>query len=51
MRPITTVHPGAYAVHALRLLTYKGRSFSAISGDSAFLRAVRGNASVIDFSD
>lgn len=37
MRSITVVNPEAYAVHALRLLMYKGSSFAAVAGDFAFL--------------
>lgn len=37
MRSMTIVNPEAYAVHALRLLMYKGASFAAIVGDLAFL--------------
>ena len=37
MRRITVVNPEAYAVHALRLIMYKGANFSAIAGDLAFL--------------
>lgn len=36
MREIRTVNPEAYAVHALRLLMYKGGDLSAVSGDFAF---------------
>jgi len=31
------VNPEAYAVHALRLLMYKGASVGAVVGDFAFL--------------
>ena len=37
MRSMTVVNPEAYAVHALRLLMYKGSSFAAVAGDFAFL--------------
>ncbi len=37
MRDITVVNPEAYAVHALRLLMYKGGNFAAVAGDFAFL--------------
>jgi ABC-2 type transport system permease protein len=37
MRSLTVVNPEAYAVHALRLLMYKGSSFAAVAGDFAFL--------------
>jgi ABC-2 type transport system permease protein len=37
MRSMTIVNPEAYAVHALRLLMYKGASFWAVGGDFAFL--------------
>jgi ABC-2 type transport system permease protein len=37
MRSMTVVNPEAYAVHALRLLMYKGSSFAAVIGDFAFL--------------
>jgi ABC-2 type transport system permease protein len=37
MRTIAVVNPEAYAVHALRLLMYKGANFSAVVGDFAFL--------------
>jgi len=39
MRDITVVNPEAYAVHALRLLMYKGGNFAAVAGDFAFLAA------------
>jgi ABC-2 type transport system permease protein len=37
MRTMTIVNPEAYAVHALRLLMYKGASVGAVVGDFAFL--------------
>jgi ABC-2 type transport system permease protein len=37
MRSIALVNPEAYAVHALRLLMYKGASLTAVIGDFAFL--------------
>jgi ABC-2 type transport system permease protein len=37
MRTIAVVNPEAYAVHALRLLMYKGANFGAVAGDFAFL--------------
>jgi ABC-2 type transport system permease protein len=37
MRSIAVVNPEAYAVHALRLLMYKGASVTAVLGDFAFL--------------
>ncbi len=37
MRNMTVVNPEAYAVHALRLLMYKGADFGAVIGDFAFL--------------
>ncbi len=37
MQEITVVNPEAYAVHALRLLMYKGASFSAVVEDFLFL--------------
>lgn len=37
MRSMTVVNPEAYAVHALRVLMYKGASVSAVLGDFAFL--------------
>jgi len=37
MRDINVVNPEAYAVHALRLLMYKGADLSAVIGDFAFL--------------
>jgi ABC-2 type transport system permease protein len=37
MRNIAIVNPEAYAVHALRLLMYKGANFTAVVGDFAFL--------------
>jgi ABC-2 type transport system permease protein len=37
MRRITLVNPEAYAVHALRMIMYKGADFTAIAGDLAFL--------------
>ena len=37
MREMAVFNPEAYAVHALRLLMYKGASFGAVAGDFAFL--------------
>jgi ABC-2 type transport system permease protein len=37
MRTIAVVNPEAYAVHALRLLMYKGANFGAVVGDFVFL--------------
>lgn len=37
MRSMTVINPEAYAVHALRLLMYKGATFGAVVGDFAFL--------------
>ena len=37
MRTIAVVNPEVYAVHALRLLMYKGADLSAVLGDFAFL--------------
>jgi ABC-2 type transport system permease protein len=37
MRSMTIVNPEAYAVHAIRILMYKGGSFWAVGGDFAFL--------------
>jgi ABC-2 type transport system permease protein len=42
MRSIALVNPEAYAVHALRLLTYKGASVTAVIGDFAFLAVFTG---------
>jgi ABC-2 type transport system permease protein len=37
MRGLATVNPETYAVHALRLLMYKGAGLSAVGGDLALL--------------
>jgi ABC-2 type transport system permease protein len=37
MRGISIINPEAYAVHALRLLMYKGSRLSSIAGDFCFL--------------
>jgi ABC-2 type transport system permease protein len=37
MRNVAVINPEAYAVHAIRLLMYKGADFAAIAGDFAFL--------------
>ena len=37
MRQISIINPETYAVHALRLLMYKGAGFLAIAGDFTFL--------------
>ena len=42
MRSIALVNPEAYAVHALRLLMYKGASLTAVIGDFAFLAVFTG---------
>ena len=42
MRSIALVNPEAYAVHALRLLMYKGASVTAVLGDFAFLAVFTG---------
>jgi ABC-2 type transport system permease protein len=42
MRRITVINPEAYAVHALRLIMYKGADFAAIAGDLAFLAVFTG---------
>jgi ABC-2 type transport system permease protein len=42
MRTIALVNPEAYAVHALRLLMYKGASLTAVLGDFAFLAVFTG---------
>lgn len=47
MRRITVVNPEAYAVHALRLLMYKGADVAAIAGDFAFLAVFTGIMCVI----
>ena len=47
MRKITVVNPEAYAVHALRLLMYKGANVAAIAGDLAFLAVFTGIMCVI----
>ena len=39
MRSMTIINPEAYAVHALRLLMYKGASLVSVAGDFAFLAA------------
>jgi ABC-2 type transport system permease protein len=42
MKQISVINPETYAVHALRLLMYKGASFLAIANDFAFLAAFTG---------
>jgi ABC-2 type transport system permease protein len=42
MRSMALVNPEAYAVHALRLLMYKGASLTAVLGDFAFLAVFTG---------
>jgi ABC-2 type transport system permease protein len=42
MRDMAVVNPEAYAVHALRLLMYKGASLAAVAGDFAFLAVFTG---------
>ena len=42
MRSIALVNPEAYAVHALRLLMYKGASLTAVIGDFVFLAVFTG---------
>jgi ABC-2 type transport system permease protein len=37
MREISIINPESYAIHALRLLMYKGAGFQAVAGDFAFL--------------
>lgn len=37
MRSVSAFNPEAYAIHALRLIMYKGATFSAVAGDFAFL--------------
>jgi len=39
MRQMSAINPETYAVHALRLLMYKGASFEAVAIDFAFLAA------------
>ena len=39
MKEFAVVNPETYAVHALRLLMYKGAGFQAVSGDFIFLAA------------
>jgi ABC-2 type transport system permease protein len=47
MRQMATYNPEAYAVHALRLLMYKGASISAVAGDLAFLAVFTGIMCII----
>ncbi len=47
MRKITVVNPEAYAVHALRLIMYKGADFAAIARDLAFLAVFTGIMCII----
>jgi ABC-2 type transport system permease protein len=37
MRSVSAFNPEAYAIHALRLIMYKGATISAVAGDFAFL--------------
>ena len=37
MKEFAVINPETYAVHALRLLMYKGAGFQAVSGDFIFL--------------
>ena len=37
MRSVSVLNPEAYAIHALRLVMYKGATFSAVAGDFGFL--------------
>jgi len=39
MKQISVINPETYAVHALRLLMYKGAGFQAVAGDFVFLGA------------
>lgn len=42
MREISIINPETYAIHALRLLMYKGAGFQAVAGDFAFLAIFSG---------
>jgi len=42
MRTIASINPEAYAIHALRVLMYKGAGLSAVIGDLAFLAVFTG---------
>jgi len=42
MQQISVINPETYAVHALRLLMYKGAGIQAVAGDFAFLAAFTG---------
>ena len=42
MKDISIINPETYAVHALRLLMYKGAGFQAVAGDFAFLAIFTG---------
>jgi ABC-2 type transport system permease protein len=42
MQRVSVVNPETYAVHALRLLMYKGAGLQAVAGDFAFLAAFTG---------
>lgn len=37
MRSVSAFNPEAYAIHALRLIMYKGATISAVAGDFVFL--------------
>jgi len=42
MQEVSVINPETYAVHALRLLMYKGAGIQAVAGDFAFLGAFTG---------
>ena len=42
MKEISVINPETYAVHALRLLMYKGAGFQAVAGDFIFLAVFTG---------
>jgi ABC-2 type transport system permease protein len=42
MKEISVINPETYAVHALRLLMYKGAGFQAVAGDFIFIAAFTG---------
>jgi ABC-type multidrug transport system permease subunit len=42
MRAMASVNPEAYAIHALRVLMYKGAGLSAVIGDFGFLALFTG---------
>jgi ABC-2 type transport system permease protein len=42
MRSISSINPEAYAIHALRVLMYKGAGLTAVIGDFAFLALFTG---------